>query len=72
MTARWYEMIVTSSLYNVGDGSAIDLKIENYVPSEVWDPHHDQTPTRLSGGGFDRDCANKNKNEKESDDGGKS
>ena len=62
---RRHKVIVTSPLHNVGNRSAIDLKIENYVPSKVRDPHDDQTPTRLRGGGSDRGCANKNKNQKE-------
>jgi hypothetical protein len=65
MTPRRHKVIVAASLHNVGDRSAIDLQIENYVPSKVRDPHDDQTPTRLRGGGSDRGCANKNKNEKE-------
>jgi hypothetical protein len=62
---RLNKVIVTSSLHNVGDRSAIDLKIENYVPSEVRDPHDDQTSARLSGGAPIGDYANENKNQKE-------
>ena len=51
MTARRHKVII-------GDGSAINLQIENYVPSEVRDPDNDQTPTRLSGGAPVRDYAN--------------
>ena len=65
MAPRRHEVIVAASLNNIGDRSAIDLKIENYVPSKVRVPQNDQTPTRLSGGGSNRDCANKNKNQKE-------
>jgi hypothetical protein len=65
MTPRRHKAIVASPLHDVGDRSAIDLQIENYVPSKVRDPHDDQTPTRLRGGGSDRGCANKNKNQKE-------
>jgi hypothetical protein len=62
MTPRRQNVIVASSLHNVGDRSAIDLKIETYVPSKVRGAQNDQTPTRL-GGGSDRDCVNKNKNQ---------
>jgi hypothetical protein len=72
MTARRHKVIVAASLHNVGDRSAIDLQIENYVPSKVRTPQNDKTPTRLSGGSSERGCANKNKNQKESDGGGKS
>ena len=65
MTARRHKVIVASPLDNVGDRSAIDLKIDNDVPSKVRDPHNDQPPTRLSGGAPIRDYANKNKNQKE-------
>ena len=61
MTPRRNELIVAASLNDIGDRSAIDLKIENYVPSKVRDPHNDQTPTRLSGGDSNRGCANKTK-----------
>jgi hypothetical protein len=61
--APWrHEVIVAASLHDVGDRSAVDLKIESDVPSKVRGPQNDQTPTRLSGGGSDRDGANKNKN----------
>jgi hypothetical protein len=72
MTARRHSVIVTSSLHNIGDRSAVDLKIENYVPSKVRNSHNDQTPTRLSCGSSDRGCANKNKNQKKSGEGSKS
>ncbi len=72
MTPRRQNVIVASSLHNVGDRSAIDLKIENYVPSKVGDPHNDQTPSGLSIGGSDQAYANKNKNQKESGGGGNS
>jgi len=65
MTARRHNVIVAASLHNVGDSSAIDLKIENYIPSKVRDPDNDQTPTRLSGGAGVRDYANENKNQTE-------
>jgi hypothetical protein len=70
--ATWrHKLIVASALYNVGDSSAVDFKIKSDVPSKVRGPQNDQTPTRL-GGGSDRGCANKNKNQKEPDGGGKS
>ena len=71
MTPRRQNVIVASSLHNVGDRSAVDLKIQSDVPSKVRGPQNDQTPTRM-GGGSDRGCANKDKNQKESCDGGKS
>jgi len=71
MTPRRQNVIVASPLHDVGDRPAIDLKIESYVPSKVRGPQNDQTPTRF-GGGSDRDCANKNKNQKESGGGGNS
>jgi hypothetical protein len=72
MTPRRHKVIVTSSLHNVGDRSAIDLQIENYIPSKVRTSQNDETPTRVSDGSSERGCANKNKNQKESDGGGKS
>jgi len=65
MTARRHKVIIAATLHNIGDRPAIDLKIENYVPSEVRDPDNDQTPTRLSGGAPVRDYANENKNQTE-------
>ncbi len=65
MTARRHKVIVAASLHNVGDRSAIDLKIENYIPSKVRAPQNDETPARLSGGAPIRDYANENKNQKE-------
>ena len=71
--APWrHKVIVAVSLHDVGDRSAIDLQIENYIPSKGRTPQNDETPTRLSGRNSDRGCANKNKNQKESDGGGKS
>jgi hypothetical protein len=64
MTPGWHKVIVAASLHNVGDRSAVDLKIESYVPSKVRGPQNDQTPTR-SGGCPDRRYANKNENEKD-------
>jgi hypothetical protein len=70
--ATWrHKLIVAASLHDIGDSSAVDFKIESYVPSKVRGPQDDQTPTRL-GGASDRGCANKDKNQKESCDGGKS
>ena len=66
MTSRWHKMIVATSLHNIRDRSAIDLKIESQILSKVRGPQNNKTPTRLSGGGFDRRYANKNKNKKES------
>lgn len=57
-------MIVAAALHDVGDRSAIDLKIENYVPSKVRGPQNDQTPTRL-GSGPGRNRAHKDKNQNE-------
>ena len=62
MTARGYRVILTSSLHNLGDRPAIDLKIENYVPSEVW---YLMTIKRPPGGAPVRDYANENKNQTE-------
>ena len=66
MTSRWHKMIVATSLHNIRDRSAIDLKIESQIPSKVRGPQNNKTPTRLSGGSSDRDHANKNKNKKKS------
>jgi hypothetical protein len=54
-------MIIAATLYNVRDGSAIDLKMERQIPSKVRNPQDNQTPAPLSGGSSDRDNANKNK-----------
>jgi hypothetical protein len=45
MTSWRNKVVVAASLHDVGDRSAIDLKIENYVPSKVRGPQNDQTPT---------------------------
>jgi hypothetical protein len=65
MTPRRHKVIVASSLHDVGNRSAIDLEIENYVPSKVRNSRNDQTPARLSGGGPDRDYPNENKDQTE-------
>ncbi|OLA97229.1 MAG: hypothetical protein DMF12_09890 [Verrucomicrobia bacterium] len=70
MTSRWHKMIVATSLHNIRDRSAIDLKIESQVPSKIRSSQNNKTSTRLSGGGSDRGYANKNKNEKKYGDGG--
>jgi hypothetical protein len=73
MTTRWHRVVVAASLHNVGDCSAIDLKVESQIPSKVRSPQNNQTPpSALSGGSSDRDNANKNKNEKDSGWGGES
>jgi hypothetical protein len=64
MTARRHKVIVAVSLHNVGDRSAIDLQIENYIPSKVRTPQNNQAPSGLSGGCPNRDGANKNKNQR--------
>ena len=43
MTPGWHKVIVAASLHNVGDRSAIDLKIENY-PSKVRRPQNNKRP----------------------------
>ncbi len=70
MTARGQKVIVAASLHDVGDRSAIDLQIENYIPSKVRTPQNDKTPTGLGGVCCNRDCANRNKNQEESGGGG--
>jgi hypothetical protein len=57
-------VIVGASLHDVGDRSAIDLQIENYIPCKVRTPQNNQAPTGLGGGSSDRGCANKNKNQR--------
>jgi hypothetical protein len=69
MTPGWHKVIVAASLHNVGDRSAIYLKIENYIPAKVRRPQNNKTPTRL-GGGPDRRYANKNENENDCGGGG--
>jgi hypothetical protein len=59
------KLVIAAALYDVGHCSAIDLDIENYVPSKVRGPQNNQTPTRLGGVCSNRDCANENKNQKE-------
>ena len=72
MAPWWHKVIVAASLHDVGNGSAIDLQIENDIPPKGRTPQNDETPTPLGGGSSNRGCANKNKNQKESDGGGKS
>jgi len=65
VTARRHKVIVTSSLHNVADRSAIDLQVENYIPSKARTPQNNQAPTWLSGASSDRDYANEDKNQTE-------
>jgi hypothetical protein len=65
MTSCRNKLIVASSLHNVGDRFAVDLKVESYVPSKVRGPQNDQSPTRLGGGAPIHDHANENENQKE-------
>jgi hypothetical protein len=58
-------MIIAAALYNIRDGSSIDLKMERQIPSKVRNPQNNQTPARLNGGSSDRDYANESKNQKE-------
>jgi hypothetical protein len=41
MTAGGQKVIVAAPLHNVGDSPAIDLQIENYIPSKVRGPQND-------------------------------
>jgi hypothetical protein len=64
MAPRRDKMIIAAALYNVRDGSAIDLKMEpNSIQSS--EPSKQLDAPRLSGGSSDRDYANKNKNQEE-------
>src|SRR6266496_4115592 len=65
MTSRRQEVIVATSLHNVGGRPPIDLKTESQIPSKVRSSQNNKTPPRLSGGSSDRGCANKNKNQEE-------
>ena len=65
MAPGWQKVVVAASLHNVGNCSAIDLDIENYVPSKGRNPQNNQTSTRLSDGASDGDYADKNENEKD-------
>jgi len=69
MLPGWQPCVIAATLYDVRDGPAIDLKIESQIPSKVRRPENDQMPTRLSGGGSDRNRANKSKNQEEPDSG---
>jgi hypothetical protein len=67
---------IPATLYDVSDGSAIDLKIEGKIPSEVWRPIYNQltgrdvTRPEVTGrwtalrNSADADCARKSKNKK--------
>jgi hypothetical protein len=46
-------VIIAATLRKVGDGSAIDLKMENQIPSKVHSPKNNKTLARLSVGGSD-------------------
>src|SRR5258708_39736660 len=54
MTPRRQELIVATSLHNVGDRFPIDLKIKSEIPSKVRGPQNNKTSTRLSDGSFGR------------------
>jgi len=57
--------MILATLYDVPDGPAVDLKIESQIPSKVRRPEDDQMPTRLSGGGSNRNRANESINDEE-------
>jgi len=65
MLPGWQPCVIAATLHDVRNGSAVDLKIESQIPSKIRRPDNDQMPTRLSGGGSDRNRANENKNEEE-------
>jgi hypothetical protein len=64
------KVVVAAALYDVRNCSAVDLDIENYVPSKVRSPQNNQAPTWLRSGCSDGDYANKNKDQEEFGDGG--
>jgi len=65
MLPGWQPCVILPTLDNVSNAPAIDLEIESQIPSKVRRPDNDQMPTRLSGGGSDRNRANENKNQEE-------
>ncbi len=65
MTTCRDRLIESASLHNIGNRSAVNLKIESDVPSKIRGPQNYQPPAGLSCvGGSDAAYANKTKNEK--------
>ena len=69
MTTRRQEVIVATSLHNVGSRSPIDLKIQSQIPSKVRSSQNDKAPTPLSARSCHQDNPNENKNEEQSGEG---
>jgi hypothetical protein len=65
MLPSWQPCVVVTTLYDVRDGRAVDLKIESQIPSKVRRPENDQTPSGLSGGGSNRNRTDERKNQEE-------
>jgi hypothetical protein len=68
MTARGDEAVVSATLNNSRDRSAIDLKIETNVPPEIRRSDDNETATWLSRSVGNRDCREEDENKKKSAD----
>ncbi len=69
MVPGWHKTVEAAALYNVRDVSAIDLKMDSYVPSKVRHSFHNETTSPgapLSDRARDGNCANESKNQKSS------
>jgi len=66
MASRWHETVKVAPLYNVRDGSAVDLEMDSQIPSEIRRSVHNETTalgSPLSDSARDRNCANQSKNQ---------
>jgi hypothetical protein len=68
MTARGDEAVVSATLNNSRDRSAIDPKIETNVPSEIRRSDDNETATWLSRSVGNGDCREEDENKKKSAD----
>jgi hypothetical protein len=68
MTARGDEAVVSATLNNSRDRSAIDPKIETNVPSEIRRSDDNETGTWLSRSVGNGDCREEDENKKKSAD----
>ncbi len=68
MASRWHETVKVAPMYNVRDGSAVDLEMDSQIPSEIRRSVHNEATalgSPLSDSARDRNCANKSKNQNE-------
>jgi hypothetical protein len=66
MVSDWHKTVEAAALYNVRDGSAIDLEMDSHIPSKVRHSFHNETASTaapLSDSARDGNCASQTKNQ---------